>query len=878
MAASFDSDNYFNTGEWKVAANSASSHYEKLGFRLSDTLSDKQIIEAFHLRHDWWTQYDRIARKGQAHPVIKDVGPFIQDAIKNLLEAKSILSDPVRKAQYDKILNDEIVRKTEEDLIRYIHYALQSDNMISKEEMSNLLNMADTLKIGRDKGKEIILYEMEKAGATFKPESDSGNTTSSSEIPLNVLLEKYYEILGVTEDDDDVQIRDAYERELKKTYKLGKKEKIDARRYELNKAYDFLKDPVKKRKYDDEQKRKRDKDLTTKGDPKLEIKDERGKERRNFEFKNMRLGTTQSVTVIARNVGGGTLDAKIKTSHPWLIVDTNKIHQSKLPQEITIAVDPKKNPKKNTFGGKDTGYIKINDTKGGSYTVNIAYTMVEDEADLKRFRYILTTIGLIIGFLFGLVVYNFIEGIEQNGLIIIAAFIGTISVSSIWGYKDTGGGGAIGWSIGTAVGVFIIFAILQAWFPHALLTVVWALIYGSVANILSDFIRRAIRQGNYQVPIGSGIGIIALTAMLIFIGTEGGKRFFNNPKKTYTVPQKSTDESERTIKLGDKIYNKSTLGFTTKLGFATRFITTQLQKSYGLRDNLGALAYDIEPNSPAEKAGIKSGDVIIKYNGNKIKDPLHLNRLITKTETYKGEEIVVIRDGKKLTLNTTILKLPKTSNEKVIKNTELGRQKTVNSTLNSSSLFANKNSRTYHKSNCPKLNTENLIEFTSSQKAQDAGGIPCEHCNPSAYAGKNAIKVGSSNILGITNHVQDSDKFDIHYRVYPSSFQEIWYVVNQQLNQQKEKSIQQSKGKGIIITDLTRHGIYGFPHYDKYYIVIEKLDRFSTKVNLKLFSYYRDMKDKKITDIVLLPDNKTFVNKRAKKFLGKITKALVKKY
>ena len=774
------------------------------------------------------------------------------------------------KSEYDNHLIDLKVKDLRKHFITRTR-----DRELDSKEKSELIKEGEEIGLSETKIIDIIEKWLKDDGVKEVKSHSSASTSSS--IPFDVLLnETYYEILGVSEDAKYDEIKNAYDIEKKKYDDTRDKRRAEARWVVVSKAWEYLRDNNKRRKYDEEQRRKRDKDLTTKGDPKLEIKDERGKERRNFEFKNMRLGTTQSVTVIARNVGGGTLDAKIKTSHPWLIVDTNKIHQSKLPQEITIAVDPKKNPKKNTFGGKDTGYIKINDTKGGSYTVNIAYTMVEDEADLKRFRYILTTIGLIIGFLFGLVIYNFIEGIEQNGLIIIAAFIGTISVSSIWGYKDTGGGGAIGWSIGTAVGVFIIFAILQAWFPHALLTVVWALIYGSVANILSDFIRRAIRQGNYQVPIGSGIGIIALTAMLIFIGTEGGKRFFNNPKKTYTVPQKSTDESERTIKLGDKIYNKSTLGFTTKLGFATRFITTQLQKSYGLRDNLGALAYDIEPNSPAEKAGIKSGDVIIKYNGNKIKDPLHLNKLITKTERYKGEEIVVIRDGKKLTLNTTILKLPKTSNEKVIKNTELGRKKKVNSTFNSNSLFANKNSRIYHKSNCPKLNTEDLIEFTSSQKAQDAGGIPCEHCNPSAYVGKNAIKVGNSNILGITNHVQDSDKFDIHYRVYPSSFQEIWYVVNQQLNQQKEKSIQQSKGKGIIITDLTRHGIYGFPHYDKYYIVIEKLDRFSTKVNLKLFSYYRDMKDKKNTDIVLLPDNKTFVNKRAKKLLDKITKALAK--
>lgn len=644
MAALFDPDKYYKTGEWKVAANSASSHYEKLGFRSGDTLSEKQISEAFHLREDWWTQYDKIARRDQAHPYIKEVGPFIQDAVKNLYEAKSILLDPGRKAQYDKTLNDEIVRKAEEDLIRFIHFALQGDNMISEEEMSNLLNMADTLKIGRGKGEEIILYEMKKAGATFKPESDSGNTTSSSIPTLDVLLNKtYYEILGVSEDANYAEIKEAYNIEHKKYEEVRDKKRASARWVVVSEAWECLRDNNKRRK--------RDKDLTPEGDPKLEIEDESGKERRSYEFKDMRLGTTQSVTVIAKNGGG-----------------------------VTIG-------------------------------------------------------GLVLGFFFGLAIFNLIEGIDQNGLIIIAAFIGTISVSSIWGYKDTGGGGAIGWGIGTAVGVFILFAILQAWFPHALLTVVWALIYGSVANILSDFIRRAIRQRNYQVPIGSGLGIIALTAMLIIVGIEGVKKErkartvrSQAPRDTYTVPQQSMGESEDTIKLGDKIYNKSALGFTTKLGFATRFITTQLQKSYGLRDNLGALAYDIEPNSPATKAGIKSGDVIIKYNGNKIKDPLHLNRVVTKTEIDKGDEIVVIREGKELTLNSTIYPPTsppktqhKTGNEKVLNYNSAERQKIAKPSLNPNSVFASSNSRVYHKSNCLELNPKDLIEFTSLQKAQEAG-------------------------------------------------------------------------------------------------------------------------------------------------------------
>ena len=48
----------------------------------------------------------------------------------------------------------------------------------------------------------------------------------------------------------------------------------------------------------------------------------------------------------------------------------------------------------------------------------------------------------------------------------------------------------------------------------------------------------------------------------------------------------------------------------------------------------------------------------------------------------------------------------------------------------SSSVFAKNNSNVFHKSNCPELGTEGLIEFASSQKARKSGGVPCSNCNP----------------------------------------------------------------------------------------------------------------------------------------------------
>ena len=105
-------------------------------------------------------------------------------------------------------------------------------------------------------------------------------------------------------------------------------------------------------------------------------------------------------------------------------------------------------------------------------------------------------------------------------------------------------------------------------------------------------------------------------------------------------------------------YGRVTRGW---LGVTAQPITAQLKEALGLKNNLGGLVSGIEPNSPAANAGIKSGDVITEYNGEKIKNLLHLRSLVARTFINEEAKMTVIRDGKELTLHTTILESPKTS-------------------------------------------------------------------------------------------------------------------------------------------------------------------------------------------------------------------------
>jgi len=104
------------------------------------------------------------------------------------------------------------------------------------------------------------------------------------------------------------------------------------------------------------------------------------------------------------------------------------------------------------------------------------------------------------------------------------------------------------------------------------------------------------------------------------------------------------------------IHGRITRGW---LGVTAQPVTRELQKALGLKNNLGALVSAVEPGSSAANAGVKSGDVIIKYNGKKIKNLLHLRSLVKGTEINKEVEMTVLRDGRELILNTAILEAKK---------------------------------------------------------------------------------------------------------------------------------------------------------------------------------------------------------------------------
>ena len=94
------------------------------------------------------------------------------------------------------------------------------------------------------------------------------------------------------------------------------------------------------------------------------------------------------------------------------------------------------------------------------------------------------------------------------------------------------------------------------------------------------------------------------------------------------------------------------------LGVSIQPIDPDLAKALKLDDTHGALVSKVEPDSPAAKAGVKSRDVILQFDGKEVEKPSQLSRYVAGTQAGKSSELVLWRDGKRETLQVDVGKMP----------------------------------------------------------------------------------------------------------------------------------------------------------------------------------------------------------------------------
>ncbi|MDD2541522.1 MAG: Do family serine endopeptidase [Desulfuromonadaceae bacterium] len=91
------------------------------------------------------------------------------------------------------------------------------------------------------------------------------------------------------------------------------------------------------------------------------------------------------------------------------------------------------------------------------------------------------------------------------------------------------------------------------------------------------------------------------------------------------------------------------------MGVTIQPVTEELAQSFGLKQAKGALVNDVIKGGPADKAGIRQGDVIIGLNGSEVKNPSHLQLLVADAGVGKLSKVSIFRDGKTLELGITLV-------------------------------------------------------------------------------------------------------------------------------------------------------------------------------------------------------------------------------
>jgi serine protease Do len=94
------------------------------------------------------------------------------------------------------------------------------------------------------------------------------------------------------------------------------------------------------------------------------------------------------------------------------------------------------------------------------------------------------------------------------------------------------------------------------------------------------------------------------------------------------------------------------------LGVQVQPVTAGIADSLGMKAAEGAMVDEMQPNSPAAKAGLETGDVITAVNGTKIKDARDLSRTVGMMAPDASVKLEIMRKGEAKTLEATLGKLP----------------------------------------------------------------------------------------------------------------------------------------------------------------------------------------------------------------------------
>lgn len=152
-------------------------------------------------------------------------------------------------------------------------------------------------------------------------------------------------------------------------------------------------------------------------------------------------------------------------------------------------------------------------------------------------------------------------------------------------------------------------------------------------------------------PGNSGGALVDADGRLIGINTAIISRSGGNQGIGFAVPVNLARSVMESLVQDGRVVR----GF---MGVSIQDITPVLAKEFDLDEAKGALVGGVTPKSPAEKAGLQSGDVIVEFDGKAVRDSRNLKLQVAQTRPGSKVPVKVLRDGKTVTLDVVVKELP----------------------------------------------------------------------------------------------------------------------------------------------------------------------------------------------------------------------------
>ena len=166
------------------------------------------------------------------------------------------------------------------------------------------------------------------------------------------------------------------------------------------------------------------------------------------------------------------------------------------------------------------------------------------------------------------------------------------------------------------------------------------------AGPYDDFIQTdaSINRGNSGGPMFDSEGKVVGVNTAIFSPSGG------NIGIGFAVPSSMAEPVVAQLKATGHV----TRGW---LGVSIQTVTEEIAEGLGMKEPTGALVAQVQPNGPAAKADLEQGDIVLRFDGKKIREMRDLPRVVAQTEVGRTVSAEIFRGGKEHTVSVTVTEM-----------------------------------------------------------------------------------------------------------------------------------------------------------------------------------------------------------------------------